>query len=442
MKAEIIAVGTELLMGDVINSNAAWISRELAELGIDVHYHVTVGDNPARIQSVIRQAIERSDLLIFTGGLGPTEDDLTVATIADYFQTPLEIDPESEATIQNYFIARGMPMSPTNLKQAKKPQGAITVKNPVGTAPGIAWDVSAKTGRRTLLLTFPGVPKELYGMWPAGRDFIRERQRTAGETAEVLVSRYLYFFGIGESKLGELLSDLMASANPTVAPYVGNAEVKIRVSAKAAQPEEAERMIEPVRAEILNRVGEYYFGDDTATLEASVGALLTSKAMAVAVAESCTGGLVSCRLTDVAGSSAYSFINMVTYGNVEKTRFIGVRAETLAEHGAVSPQVAAEMALGIRQSTGLDIGLSTTGIAGPDGHTAEKPVGLCYVGLSMGDDLFVKQVRVNQNYGRKDIKYWFSQYALHFLLQALRGTLVSDYEMKDYPGLESAALSG
>jgi nicotinamide-nucleotide amidase len=244
----------------------------------------------------------------------------------------------------------------------------------------------------------------------------------------VLYIQYLHFFGIGESKLGEVLADLMQSANPTVAPYVGNAEVKIRVAAKAASTEEAKQLVEPLKMEILKRCGDYYYGDDEATLEQCVAQLLTQKGYSLAVAESCTGGLVSSRLTDVPGSSAYTFINMTTYGNVEKSQYLGVKPETLQDKGAVSPEVAAEMALGIRRNTRNDFGLAITGIAGPEGGTEEKPAGLAYMGLATPDgQVFVKKVLVNNRYSRRDIKYWFSQYALSTLLQALRGTLESDY---------------
>ena len=428
MKAEIIAIGSELLMGDVINSNAAWISKQLAKLGVDVHYHVAVGDNPARIHGILSQAIARSELLIFTGGLGPTEDDLTIATLADYFKTPLETDAESVATIQSYFIARGMPMSDTNLKQAKKPQGALTVRNPLGTAPGIAWDVSEHTPGRCLMLTFPGVPKELYAMWSQGHEFIRAAQEKSHEKPEVLVSHHLHFFGIGESKLGEMLSDLMRTANPTAAPYVGQAVVKIRIAAKAPSEAKAEAMLAPLKAEILNRCGQYYYGDDDATLEACVGQRLTKAGQGLAVAESCTGGLVSSRLTDVPGSSAYTFMNFITYSNLEKTRYLDVQPETISIYGAVSPQVAAQMALGVQQKTGQDWGLAITGIAGPEGGSEEKPIGLAYIGITEAQTgkLFVKKVLVNPRYSRADIKYWFTQYALSFLLQALKGILETD----------------
>jgi nicotinamide-nucleotide amidase len=428
MKAEIIAIGSELLMGDVINSNAAWISKQLAQLGVDVHYHVAVGDNPARIHGIVAQAIARSELLIFTGGLGPTEDDLTIATLADYFTTPLEIDAESVATIQNYFIARGMPMSDTNLKQAKKPQGAATVRNPVGTAPGIAWDVSSHTPGRCLILTFPGVPKELYAMWPQGADFIREQQIANQESPEVLVSHHLHFFGIGESKLGEMLADLMRSSNPTAAPYVGQAVVKIRIAAKAPDEAQAERMLEPLKAEILRRCGQYYYGDDQATLEACVGQRLIEAGQGLSVAESCTGGLISSRLTDVPGSRAYTFINFVTYGNLEKAQYLDVKPETITHHGAVSAAVAAEMAWGVKHNTKQGWGLAITGIAGPEGGSPEKPIGLAYIGIigPQWDTPITKKILVNPRYSRADIKYWFSQYALSFMLQALTGTLALD----------------
>ncbi|WP_303673638.1 competence/damage-inducible protein A [Vampirovibrio chlorellavorus] len=443
MKAEIIAVGSELLLGDVINSNAAWISKELAALGVDVHYHLTVGDNTARIQGIMAQACERSDLLIFTGGLGPTDDDLTIATIADFFRTPVVVDPESAETIRKRFMARGMPLSPSNLKQAQKPEGAETVKNPVGTAPGIAWEVNTEAGKPIRLLTFPGVPKELYAMWAAGAERIRHWQRQAGEAPAVLLTRHLHFFGIGESRLGELLSDLMQSANPTVAPYVGRAEVTIRVAAKADSPAAAEALVAGMSQQIVQRCPEYYFGDDEATMEAHVSHLLRERNWRLAVAESCTGGLLSSRLTDVPGSSAYTHLNVVTYSNAEKTRVLGVSKETLATHGAVSAEVARAMAEGLLASSGADVALSITGIAGPDGGSEEKPVGLAYIGIAQGmlgpkksvqqksgpgNSIWIKKVLVNGRNSRQDIKHWFTQYALSYLAQALQGKLESDVD--------------
>jgi nicotinamide-nucleotide amidase len=440
MKAEIIAVGTELLMGDVVNSNAAWISKRLAELGVDVFHHTTVGDNQERIKQVIRQALERAELLIFTGGLGPTDDDLTIPTIAEAFGANLIKDAESEAAIRAIFERRGIPLPESNLKQALKPEGAKTLHNPIGTAPGIAWDVSAQYGKPAYLLSFPGVPKELIAMWEQGAEEIRSWQAQLGEKPEVLICKSLRFAGISESALGEVLADLMSGGNPTVAPYVGQGDIRIRIAAKARNEDEAQELIEPVRLEILKRASKFYFGEDDATLESRIAEMLSRKGLSVSTAESCTGGLISSRLTDVPGSSAYTFINFVTYGNTEKTRFAEVRPETLMQYGAVSPQVAAEMAIGVRRQSGCDIGLSVTGIAGPEGGSAEKPVGLAYVGIcGLGErgendsnecassDVIVKKVLANSNFTRKDIKFWFSQYALYFLLRYLQGGLKTDF---------------
>jgi nicotinamide-nucleotide amidase len=426
MKAEIIAIGTELLIGDVVNTNATWLSKELAAIGVDVYFHQTVGDNVRRIHEVVQLALSRSDVLIFTGGLGPTDDDLTVSALAEYFKAPLVADPESEETIRNYFIARDMPMSKLNLKQALKPTDAITIKNPVGTAPGILWDVSGRVGKAALMMTFPGVPKELYAMWPQGREAIVAKMREIGEEPAVLATKFLHFFGVGESKLGELLRDLMQAETPTVAPYVGQAEVRIRVAAKGKTEAEAQQLIEPVRQEILKRCGQYYFGEDGATLEDAVGKLLTDQQRTVSVAESCTGGLVSSRLTDVPGSSNYVHLNLVTYSNHQKSELLGVDPNLFQTVGAVSEEVARQMAQGVRQVSGASVGVSLTGIAGPTGDTPDKPVGLVYIGLAGLGETIVKRVLVNRNYGRRDIKFWFSQYALHYLHLYLQGRLMPD----------------
>lgn len=427
MKAEIIAVGSELLLGDTVNTNAAWISRRLAEIGIDVHHHVTVGDNPARIKTVIAQALDRSDLLVFTGGLGPTDDDLTVATIAEYFDTPLVSDPASEEAIRRFFITRDTPMSDTNIKQALRPEDAEVIKNPMGTAPGLAWDISARAGKPAYILAFPGVPKELYAMWEDGRLFLEARQAERGQQPTRLFATFLHFFGIGESRLGEVLGDLMARDNPTVAPYVGRAEVNVRIAAKTDSREKADQLIEPVKAEILNRLGKYYYGENEDSLEGRVADLLKNQGLTVGVAESCTGGLVSHRLTEVPGASAYTMLNVVTYGNEQKTGLLGVRPETLGSVGAVSAETAGEMAEGIRRVSGCDIGLSTTGIAGPNGGSDEKPVGLVYIGLCGVDgEVITRKITANPRYGRADVKYWFSQYALHFLRLYLESELTPD----------------
>lgn len=443
MRAEIIAIGTELLMGDVVNTNATWLSKELAALGVDVFYHQTVGDNPERIKGVVTLAASRAEILIFTGGLGPTDDDLTVATLAELYGSPLVEDTVSAEKIRTYFISRDMPMSKLNLKQALKPEEAVTIQNPLGTAPGILWDVSHHVGKKTVLMTFPGVPKELYAMWPQGRDYLKQAMKDQGLANQVLVTDFMKFFGIGESKLGELLRDLMQAASPTVAPYVGEAEVKIRISCKASSEAEARAQIEHVKAQILERCRPYYFGENDATLERCVGELLVAQGKRIAVAESCTGGLVSSRLTDVPGSSRYIHYNVVTYANEQKVSVLGIDPRILESHGAVSPQVASQMAVAILEKSQSDWGLSLTGVAGPDGGSEEKPVGLVFIALARfaGDgttQVLVKKVMVNRNYSRADIKYWFSQYALYHLKQALEGQLDDAFVSSEAPAAAQA----
>lgn len=421
MNAEIIAVGTELLLGDVINSNAAWLSKELAAIGVDVFRHTTVGDNPERIKKAVSQALERAEILIFTGGLGPTEDDLTVETIAGYFNMPLKADQQSIEHIRTMFQQRDILMPECNLKQAFKPEGAETLNNPVGTAPGILWDVSAMANQRAHIITFPGVPKEMRAMWPQAKAYIQQMQKSSNEEISVLTTRFLNFFGIGESSLVEHLKDLMKSESPTVAPYVSaNGEVRIRLASKAPTESEALKVIQPVKDEILKRCLEWYIGDDEISLEASVGELLTRLGLSVSTAESCTGGLLSSRLTDVPGSSAYTMLNVVTYSNVQKSKILGVAESLLETQGAVCEAVARQMASGIKRISNCDIAISLTGIAGPEGGSEEKPVGLVYIGLcGINGETDAWRVTVNNRHSRSDIKFLFTQHALNYLRRYL-----------------------
>lgn len=415
MRAEVIAIGTELLMGEVVNSNAAWISEKLSEIGIDVYHHVTVGDNIDRIKTVLLEAAKRSTLIIITGGLGPTADDLTIEGLVAAFNVPLVYDVERALDIAAYFERRGHEPSISNQKQALKPSGSMILHNPIGSAPGVFWNLSEDAEKPTLVLAFPGVPRELKAMWDAAK-----RQITAYSPVNaVLKSQDFRFFGISESLLAEKISDLLALKNPTVAPYVGTAEVRVRVAAKAENEAAAIEMIAPIRAVILERLRDHFFAENDETLEQKIGILLREKGWTVSVAESCTGGLVSSRLTDISGSSDYVQCNIVTYSNVAKMKFLGVKAETLESYGAVSEQTALEMAQGVRALNATSIGLSLTGIAGPLGGTEDKPVGLLYVGLCDVDGaVMAKQYRAPL-WARKEVKYWFSQCALHFLAQHL-----------------------
>ncbi len=432
MRAEIIAVGTELLMGDVVNTNATWLSKALAAIGVDVYHHVSVGDNPERIQKVLATAIDRAEVILFTGGLGPTDDDLTIATLADYFQAEMISDPDSVKRMEEIFAARGLsPMPVSNLKQALRPASAETLHNPSGTAPGILWDVSEHAGKPTFLMTFPGVPKELHTMWPQAQAYIQRQQRAHNEPVQLLVSEFINFFGISESLLAENLRDLMQTSNPTVAPYVGGGMVRIRIAAKAMDETAAEVLIAPVRAEIIQRCHKHFIGTNDDTLEGTVGALLKAKNLRLTVAESCTGGLISSRLTDVSGSSAYIFGNVVTYSNEEKTRLLNVPPALFVQHGSVSPEVASSMAIGAlaradeTEVPKYGIALAITGIAGPNGGSDAKPVGLAYLGIAQRDrsgkvTVTTQEIRVNARYQRPDIKHWFSQHALAALLQTLK----------------------
>ena len=370
--AEILAVGTEVLLGDLVDTNTAWLSARLAALGVSVYRHVTVGDNKQRIVTALLEAASRADLVITTGGLGPTSDDLTNECLGLAASRQMVEYPEARWHVDEMFARFGREPTSSNYKQALFPEGSRLIPNPLGTAMGALLELDG-----ALVATFPGVPIEMKRMFEETLEpFIK--QRTEGS----IVSRTLWFTGIGESALAEKVQDLLDASDPTVAPLAGQGKVRLRVTARAASLEEAEKRIEPVAEEILNRLKKYYFGEDDETLEGVVGRLLTEKGATLALAESCTGGLLAKRLTDKAGSSAYFVEGLVTYSNEAKERLLGVPHELLVEHGAVSEPVARAMAEGVREGADTDYGLSITGVAGPDGGTEEKPVGLVFVGLS------------------------------------------------------------
>jgi nicotinamide-nucleotide amidase len=373
--AEVISIGTELLLGDILNSNAQYLAQQLAHLGITHHYQSTVGDNPDRLQATLKQAATRANLIICTGGLGPTPDDLTTATIAQTFNVPLIEQPEIWADIQQKFAQRGRTLTDSNRKQALIPEGATILPNPVGTAPGIIWSPQPNV----MIMTFPGVPSEMQRMW---QDTAIPHLQAQGWATEVIVSRTLRFWGVSESALAEQVAHLFDRANPTVAPYANWGEVKLRIAAKAPTPEAAQALIQPIEAEIRSIAGIDCFGADTESLGSAVGQLLIDRQATLAVAESCTGGGLGSMLTATAGSSAYFQGGVISYANAVKTNLLGVNATDLAQQGAVSAIVAAQMAQGVRARLGTTWGLSITGVAGPDGGTPDKPVGCVYIGLA------------------------------------------------------------
>ncbi len=407
MKAEIISIGTELLLGQIVNTNAAYLASELKEIGIDSCFQTTVGDNEKRIHCVLEEALKRSDIIITTGGLGPTADDLTHESICSFFSEKTILDKNILHQIQKKFSLRGYKKMPQmNKKQAYKPSPAKWISNKTGTANGIIWRVNKK-----IIITFPGVPTEMYQMWKdTAKPYLRKLSK-----GDVFFSKTLKFTGIGESALAEKINSFFDLKSPTVAPYTSLGEVKIRVTAKAGTKDKARKIVIPVVKKILSKTKEYYFGDDDETLEKLIAKELTQKKQTIAIAESCTGGLLSKRLTDIPGSSKYIKLNIVSYSYEAKTKILNVPKELLKKYGAVSSEVAKSMATGIRNLSSCDYGLSITGIAGPGGSTKNKPVGLVYFGLATKKNVKTEKKMFGINSKREDIRWLSTQFALNWL---------------------------
>lgn len=413
MSAEIICIGTELLLGDILNTNCQYLAQELANLGIPHYYQTVVGDNVERIHQVLDIATKRSSILIFTGGLGPTPDDLTTETIASFFETPLQENASIIQDIQAKFASVGRTMSPSNRKQALLPQGAASLPNPTGTAPGIIWQPQDKI----TIMTFPGVPSEMYRMW---QDTAVPFLKSQGWGKNTIYSEMMRFRGIGESALAEKVSHLFDSDNPTVAPYAGKGEVRLRVAAKAANRNQAEALIEPVATEIKKIAGLNYFGSNEDTLASVVGKLLNDQGQTLSVAESCTGGGLGSMLTEIPGSSKYFLGGIIAYANQVKTTLLKVNHQDIIDFGAVSDTVAEQMALGVKQCLNTDWGIGITGVAGPDGGTEAKPVGLVYLGLATPENKVMSyECRFGQQRGRELVRYLSSCSALDLLRRSL-----------------------
>ena len=399
MTAEILCIGTELLLGDILNGNARWLAQELAALGVPHHRQEVVGDNRVRLMAAVREASRRCRVLITTGGLGPTPDDLTTEAIAAAFEVPLVEHSEIWADIQTKLGSRGRPVAPSNRRQAKLPQGATVLPNPVGTAPGMIWSpVPGFT-----ILTFPGVPSEMQAMW---RETAVPWLRQAGLAEGVFLSRRLHVWGIGESTLAEQVADLLALANPTVAPYAGGGQVTLRVTARAGDPAAADALLAPVEREIRARIGAACFGVDGESLASVVLARLAEKGQTLAVAESCTGGGLGAALAAVPGASQSWLGGVMAYANAAKQELLGVPSDLLERWGAVSDAVALAMAEGVRQRLAADWAVAVTGIAGPGGASAEKPVGLVHVAV-VGPKPFSgwsEGLRFGANRGRQAIQ--------------------------------------
>lgn len=412
--AEIICVGTELLLGDILNSNAQYLAQELARLGIPHYFQTVVGDNAERLKEVVSVACGRSPILIFTGGLGPTPDDLTTETLADFFQTPLVENPTVLAEIEERYAKRGRIMSPSNRKQALLPLGAQVLANPVGTAPGMIWQPRPEV----TILTFPGVPAEMHAMWEQTAVPFFQAQ---GWGNELIYSRMLRFWGIPEAELAEKVAPFFNSSNPTVAPYANYGEVRLRVSARAPSAAIAQTLIDPVADQLRTIGGADYFGADDDTLASVVGQQLVVAGQTLGVAESCTGGGLGTMITAAPGSSEYFWGGIIAYDNRVKTQLLDVDPRDLAEQGAVSAIVAEQMAKGVGDRLGTTWGLGITGIAGPGGGTAEKPVGLVYIGLA-GPENHVQSFayRFGGDRGREWIRRMSACHALDQLRRRLQ----------------------
>ncbi|WP_306568845.1 competence/damage-inducible protein A [Faecalispora jeddahensis] len=409
MKAEIISVGTELLLGQVINTDASYVARALSELGIDMMFSCTVGDNNGRLKEALTHALERSDLVITTGGLGPTEDDLTKEAIAECAGVPLVVHEESMQRLKEHF--NGRYMGQNQMKQAMLPEGSTVLLNDRGTAPGCA--VETKEGK--IIMMFPGPPSELIPMLHNyGIPFLMKRENAS------IFSMNVHVFGQGEGAVAEMLSDMTDASNPTVATYAKEGEMYVRVTAKAENAQKAEEMCRPVAERIRERIGDCVYGINVDSLEQLAVNLLSERKMTIATAESCSGGLLAKRITDIPGSSQVFEMGAVTYANRIKTLLLDVPEELLEKHGAVSEEVAAAMAEGVRKKSGSDIGIGITGIAGPDGGTEEKPIGLIYVGLSDKDGTVVRKVKV---FSHRRPRGYYRYTAASFALDMVRRRL-------------------
>lgn len=385
MKAEIITTGTELLLGEILNTNVQYLSRRLNSMGFDVLYHTTVGDNPERMQAVLEKAMERADIIITSGGLGPTRGDITKEMVMQVCHTESYLDLDTWGRIDAYFAKKGVCRPANNDKQAYVPLGAEILQNDVGTAPGLWLEYQDK-----LFILLPGPPSELTDvcekqLWP------RLLRRFADHG--VILSRTLHLRGLGESLAAEKLDALiMAQSNPTIALYARYGEILVRLTAKAAGEVQAKAMLDVCEQQVRQYVDEYIYGVDDATLAACLGQELLKQGKTIAFAESCSGGLASSLVTDVPGSSEYLLGSVVTYTNMAKNKLINVQQNTLNRYGAVSRETACEMAVGVRRLLGSDLGVSITGNAGPSASEG-KPVGLVYIAVATEDVVYCQEHR-------------------------------------------------
>lgn len=413
MNCTILTVGTELLMGQIVNTNAAVLSQKLNELGINVLYHLTVGDNGDRLEKMFKNVLDVSDLIITTGGLGPTQDDLTKETIAKSLGRELVMHEPTYEKIMSFFKKMNKEMSINNKKQAFIPDGSTILENDNGTAPGFIIEENEK-----IVISLPGPPNEMKGI------FLNSVIPYLLSKSEFKIkSKVLKFVGIGESKLETLLEDLITKQiNPTLATYAKSGEVSLRITAKGETDKEIEELIDPINNEVARRLKEYIYSYDNESLEKVVADMLISKNYSISLAESCTGGLLAAKLTSISGISNTLDRCIVTYSNNAKREELGVDKQLLEKHGAVSEETAAAMAEGLRHITKSDICLSITGIAGPTGGTPQKPVGLVYIAIATNKNTIIKKLNINGD--RNKIRNYTSIQALNLIRKTINRNLV------------------
>lgn len=388
---ELISVGTEILLGDILNTDAQYLSIELAKLGISVIHQSTVGDNRERLLAQLDEAAKRSDIIILSGGLGPTPDDLTKEVCCEFFGKEMFLHEPTVEKIKEYFSSKGIEMAQNNLKQAMLPKDCVIFPNDNGTAPGMAIE---KDGVHILVL--PGPPRELKPMFQnCAVPYLMQF------SDRIIVSHNIRTFGIGESSMAENVNDLFDAQNPTVAPYAKDGEALLRVTAMAMTKEDAESLCKPIIEEIKKRLDAYVYGVDYNCIEEAVVGMLKEHHLKVATAESCTGGLIAKRITDVPGASEVFECGIISYANGIKHKVLGVNEDDLNKYGAVSEPVAKQMAQGALKVSGADIAVSVTGIAGPDSDSTGKPVGLVYIGLADKENVWVREIRTS----RRDRSY-------------------------------------
>lgn len=430
MKAEIVSVGTELLLGQIVDTNAAYIARALAGLGFSLYRKTTIGDNHDRLSSVVRDALERADVIMVTGGLGPTEDDLTKETVADVLGVELVESAEALLHLRTMFASRGTPMPESNRKQALVPESGAgqAIPNPIGTAPGVLFKQGVKR-----VVCMPGVPREMKLMMDGWvTSYLREYLRNE-RGVEAIRSRTVRTIGIGESRLEQLILDLAHGRdNPSAATYAGDGECEVRITARAATEAAADAMLDGVEEEVRCRLGRFAYGGEADTLASVVGRCLRRAGLTICTAESCTGGLLAGKLTSIPGSSDYFERGFVTYSNRSKNEELGVDENTLAVHGAVSRESAIRMARGAANASGARISLSITGIAGPGGGSQDKPVGLVHFGLVDARMTRVIAARIRFNGDRESVR----NRACSFSLDLIRRHLEEAYPESPGNGAE------